>query len=128
MNIPKLYILPQIDFVGGATRDFAFYCYFQVRKKPYDMSSCSANFSIANFVNKTCQPLVSKSMTIGEDLDVDGSVRNVLRVTLDPLDTVDLPTGKYIYQISIRDVSGDVEIPKHGIIYIANNINKDFVK
>lgn len=48
-------------------------------------------------------------------------------VTLSPIETVDL-SGKYIYQIIIRDIDGDVEIPKQGILYITNNINKNFIR
>lgn len=53
----------------------------------------------------------------------EGTYDNVLTVTLSPTETVDL-SGKYIYQIIIRDIDGDVEIPKQGILYITNNINK----
>ena len=64
-------------------------------------------------------------MTVGDDSS--GAHDNVLRVTLTPSETVDL-FGKYIYQISIRDIGGDVEIPKQGVLYITNNINKGFIK
>lgn len=50
---------------------------------------------------------------------------NVLRVVLLPEETVDL-VGKFIYQITIQDISGEIEIPDQGIIRIANNINKSF--
>jgi len=50
-----------------------------------------------------------------------------LAVTLDPLDTVDL-CGKYIYQITIKDINGNIEIPKQGILFITNNINKSFIR
>lgn len=48
-----------------------------------------------------------------------------LFVSITPEDTVDL-WGKYIYQISIKDANGVVEIPNQGILYITNNIHKDF--
>lgn len=128
MNIPDPYTLPAIDFVGGSTQDLVFHCYFYVNKTPHDLSSCTANFSIINFINKNGDPLVSKQMAVGADPDTDGEVKNVLRVTLTAEDTVDLPAGKYIYQVSIKDISGDIEIPKHGIIHIINNINKAFVR
>lgn len=128
MNIPNPYTLPAMDFVGGSTQDLVFHCYFYRNKKPHDLSSCTANFSIINFVNKNGEPLVSKQMDVGADPSIDREVSNVLRVTLDPLDTVNLPAGKYIYQITIRDISGDVEIPNQGIIHIINNINKTFIR
>lgn len=128
MTIPNPYTLPAMDFVGGSTQDLVFHCYFHLTKKPHDLSSCTANFSIINFVNKKGEPLVSKQMTIRAAPNVDGEVNNVLSVTLSPTDTVNLPAGKYIYQISIRDISGDVEIPNQGIIHIINNINKSFAR
>lgn len=128
MNIPNPYTLPSMDFVGGSTQDLVFHCYHYLNKKAQDLSSCTANFSIINFVNKNGDPLVSKQMDIGTAPDVDGEVSNVLRVALAPLDTVNLPAGKYIYQITIKDISGDVEIPNQGIIHIINNINKAFVR
>lgn len=127
MRIPDIYTLPQVDFVGGSTQDFAFHCYSVSKKRPQDLSSCTANFAIINFVNKNGEPRVNKEMEIGTDPSMDGEISNVLRVTLTPEDTIALPAGKYIYQISIRDISGDVEIPNQGIIHIVNNINKSFV-
>lgn len=123
----SVYSLPQIDFVGGSTQDFVFHTYHCQNKKAQDMSSCTANFAIINYVNRDGEPLISKEMDIGVDLDRDGEVNNVLRITLAPEDTVGLPAGKYIYQISIKDIGGDVEIPKQGIIYIIHNIQKSFV-
>lgn len=56
----------------------------------------------------------------------EGTSDNVLMVTLEPAETVDL-CGKYIYQVIIKDMNGDTEIPKQGVLYITNNINKSFV-
>lgn len=128
MNIPNPYTLPPMDFVGGSTQDLVFHCYHYQSKKAQDLSSCTANFSIINFVNKKGAPLLSKPMSVGSDPVTDGDIHNVLRVKLTPSDTVNLPAGKYIYQITIKDVSGDVDIPNQGIIHIINNINKAFVK
>lgn len=128
MMIPNPYTLPAMDFVGGSTQDLVFHCYYYRNKQPHDLSSCIANFSIINFVNKNGKPLLSKQMEIRSDPGVDGGIHNVLDVTLAPADTVNLPAGKYIYQISIRDISGEVEIPNQGIIHIINNINKAFIR
>lgn len=127
MNIPNPYTLPAIDFVGGSTQDLVFHCYFYLNKQPFDLSSCAANFSLINFVNKNGEPLVSKQMTIRAESDDEGSIQNILTVTLTPSDTVKL-AGKYVYQITIKDVSGEVDIPNQGTIHIVNNINKSFVR
>lgn len=118
------YTLPTIDFVGGETQDLAFHAYFYVNKLPFSLSRCTASFAVVSFTNKTGAPILTKPMKVVFDNSV--TVENVLSVTLDPSDTVDL-CGKYIYQISIKDIDGDIEIPKQGILFITNNINKSFI-
>lgn len=119
------YTLPTIDFVGGETQDLAFNVYFYKNKQPFSLTGCVCNFSIVSFTNKTGTPILTKPMESIYNEDVTSD--NVLTVTLEPTDTVDL-YGKYIYQIQIKDINGDVEIPKQGILYITNNINKKFIK
>lgn len=119
------YTLPTIDFVGGETQDLAFNVYFYKDKKPFSLTGCTCNFSIVSFTNKMGVPILSKEMKgiYNDEVTAD----NVLTVTLTPTETVEL-FGKYIYQIIIRDIEGDVEIPKQGILYVTNNINKNFIK
>ena len=117
------YILPTIDFVGGETQDLAFNVYFYNGKKPFSLTGCDCNFSIVSFTNKMGAPILSKPMDV--IYNDEGTFNNVLAVTLEPSETVDL-YGKYIYQIIIKDIDGDIEVPKQGILYITNNINKSF--
>lgn len=120
------YLLPTIDFVGGVSEDLMFNVYYNADDpEPFNLTGCSANFSIVNYMNKTGKPMVSKSMSIR--LNEEGTIQNVLYVSLAPADTVDL-AGKYIYQISVRDIDSNADIPHQGIIYIHNNINKDFLR
>ena len=119
------YSLPTIDFVGGSTQELVFHTFFSQNKKPFDLSSCTASFALINFVNKNGSPLIAKPMEVSKSEDGDGTVTNVLRVVLLPEETVD-PVGQFIYQITIQDISGEIEIPDQGIIRIANNINKSF--
>lgn len=125
MNAPNSYTLPAIDFVGGETQDLAFNVYYYRGDKPFSLAGCTSNFSIVSFMNRTGEPILTKAMTVVRGKD--GEFDNVLTVTLDAIDTVDL-AGKYVYQIMIKDQNGDVEIPKQGALYITNNINKDFIK
>jgi len=125
LNDYSPYTLPTIDFVGGETQDLAFNIYFYRNKRPYSLSGCTANFSIVSFRNKTGVPILTKEM--GIRFNNEGTINNVLTVTLSPTETVDL-SGKYIYEIQMRDIEGDVEIPKQGILYITNNINKGFIR
>ena len=60
------------------------------------------------------------------EIKTAGEVDNILAVTIDPKETVGM-NGKYIYQIIIKDISGDVEVPKQGIFLVVNNINKSFI-
>lgn len=119
------YTLPTISFVGGETQDLAFNVYFYKNKKPYGLSGCTANFAIVHFLNKAGTPILSKPMA--SRINEAGTIDNVLTITLAPEDTVDL-SGKYIYQISIRDIGGDAEIPKQGILMISTNIDKGFIR
>lgn len=127
MKLVNPYILPELEFVGGSTQDIRVRCFFHKDKTPYDLSSCVVNFALINYVNKNGEPLVSKKMDINASKDDAGGVKYIASVTLNPADTVDL-VGKFIYQISIRDASGEVEIPKQGIAHIINNINKNFTE
>lgn len=118
------YQLPTIDFVGGETQEIEFHIYFYRDKKPFSLSGCTCNFSIVSFMNPVGKPVLTKPMSVSYD---DGhTVDNVLYLKLESKDTVGM-SGKYVYQISIQDVSGDVEIPKQGILYVANNIDKSFL-
>lgn len=118
------YVLPTIEFVGGETQDLIFNVFFFAGRKPFGLMGCSAVFSVVSALNKRGTPVVSKQMTIVPS--VEGEASNSLSVTLIPEDTVDL-CGKYIYQIQIRDIDGDTEIPKQGLLYITNNIDKKFI-
>ena len=97
------YSLPTIDFVGGSTQELVFHTFFSQNKKPFDLSSCIASFAVINFINKNGSPLITKTMQVDKSEDGDGTVTNVLRVVLQPEDTIDL-VGKFIYQITIQDV------------------------
>lgn len=117
--------LPTISFVGGETQDFIFHIYHTNSNRPHSLGGCSCNFAIVNHVNRHGAPLLSEPMSISYDEEL--ATDNILSITLNSLDTVDLE-GKYIYQITIKDSDGRAEIPKQGYLYITNNINKEFTK
>lgn len=124
-NILSPYTLPTIDFVGGETQDFMFNVYFYKNGRPFSLTGCTANFAIVSFTNKMGKPILTKPMEA--IFNNEGTINNVLTVTLEPKETVEL-CGKYIYQIQIQDIDGDVEIPKQGLLYITNNINRGFIR
>ncbi len=115
------YVLPTIDFVGGATEKLSFNTFFRKNKEPFSLSGCTAQFSVISFTNKNGEPIISKAMgtTSGNG--------NVLTVDLISSDTLEM-CGKYIYQITIKDGSNNTEIPKQGLMYITNNIDKNFLR
>ena len=124
--INDTYTLPRIDFVGGSTESFLFHVYFgKENPKPFGLTGCEANFAIIDYVNKNGTPIISKTMTV--EMDYQDEFYNILSVQLNSADTVDL-CGKFIYQVTIRDVEDMVDIPQQGVIYIHNNINKDYLK
>lgn len=115
------YELESIDFVGGQTRELGFNLYYLTSAKLFSLSGCTANFAVVNFINRKGTTILTKAMEVS--LNAEGTVDNKLIVTLDAKDTVDLE-GKYLYQITIKDADGSVEIPGQGSFYITNNINK----
>lgn len=92
------YKLPTVSFVGGSTQELAFHTYFENNGRPLSMSGCVGYFSIVEYLDRSL-PLLSKTMTITES-PVDAT-DNILRVELEPSDTVDM-VGKFIYQVTIK--------------------------
>lgn len=121
--VSKVYNLPEITFVGGETHDLRFRL-FTDTGKVFNASGVNATFSVVYSVNRTGTPVLSKQMTVLAD---DDGVESILAVTLLPTDTVNL-YGKYIYQITIQDMSNEVDIPSQGILGITNNIDKSLIK
>lgn len=118
----KICNLPEISFVGGETREFR----FPLRDKKgrvFDVSGATANFSVVGAMNRIGVPIISKPMEIVAN---ENGIASVLTVTLLPAETVNL-FGKFIYQISIRDFYGEIEIPSQGVLFITNNIDKSFI-
>lgn len=121
--INNIYSLPELDFIGGSSHSFLFHTYCdEAKTKPLDLENCTANFSIVSFANKNGDPAVSKEMAPQKN----GVLFNTLQVTLAPTDTLNL-FGKYVYQITIVDGSGNVDL-KQGIAYIHHNINTSILQ
>ena len=118
----RTYNLPEIAFVGGETQDLRFRLFTKTGRS-FDADGAMATFSVVYSVNRTGATVLSKQMTVMND---EHGVKNVLAVELLPKETVGL-FGKYIYQITIKDSGGDVEIPSQGILTITNNIDKAII-
>lgn len=117
-----VYTLPEISFVGGETQEFNFHLKNH-EGDPFDASGASVDFAICNYSNKTGSPLLSYTPTLLAD---ENGVASVIILTIPKEDTATL-AGKFIYQITIVDVSGNSEIPNQGIMNIAKNIHQEYV-
>ena len=117
------YILPTINFVGGESKTLIFDTYYENKSQPCVLRNSTSEFAIIDFINRSGSPILRKPMSV---LNEDDGTSNSLTVNLLPDDTVKLE-GKYVYQISIKDGLGNVEIPQQGLMYISNNINRGFI-
>lgn len=121
----NMYTLPEIHFVGGASKELQFNLFYdESAPTPYNFSGGKANFSIVNLTNKNSAPLVSKSMTVS--MNDTGTHYNTVSVLLLPSETVDL-FGKFVYQITLKDANGNIDLFQ-GILNIYGNINKSYTK
>lgn len=118
----NVYTLPEISFVGGETQEFNFHLK-DYNGDAFDASGSSINFAICNYSNKTGTPLLSYTPTLLADEKGEASV---VILNIPKEDTASL-SGKFIYQITIVDVTGKSEIPNQGIMNIAKNIHQEYV-
>lgn len=117
-----VYTLPQDHFVAGQTCKYAWRL-LRESGQPFNANGCEGVFSLIDYSHKDNEPILTKTI---EFIMGDEGLMNIATVSLDPQDTLYLD-GKYIYQISIKDLEGNVEIPNQGLLYISNNIHKSFV-
>lgn len=120
-----IYTLPEVVFVSGQSLTLRWRL-LTVNKVPFNADGCVGDFSVVDYSDKTGDPLITKSLTfsVGDD---DTGAKNVASVDLLPKETLGL-YGKYIYQITIKDIDGEAEIPNQGILLITHNINESFLK
>lgn len=118
----NIYTLPELTFVGGKTQELRFNLK-DTNGEPYNASGSTINFSICDYSYKTGAPILSLAPALIAD---ENGIADSLYVTITSEDTLNL-FGKYIYQITIIDISGRVEIPNQGIMNITKNINTSFI-
>lgn len=120
----NVYTLPEISFVGGETQTISFYLKNQ-NGEPFDAAGSVSDFSFCNYSNKDGTPLKSYTPTLMAE--GEHGVPCILSVTINGTDTANL-SGKFVYQITIRDLEGKTEIPNQGIMNIARNIHQNFIQ
>lgn len=117
--------MPEIRFVSGQSNTLRWRLFTSART-PFNADGCVGNFSVVDYSLPVSEPLISKPLEFSVG-DYELNVKNLATVELQPEDTLGL-YGKYIYQITIQDVDGSVEIPNQGFLQISHNINEDFLK
>ena len=117
------YTLPEWSFVGGESQSRTFTLVRDMATgQEYDLPDATCNFAVVSYVNQDVEtPVVKKSVNVTTSAD---SRACLLTIKLNPIDTIGL-TGKYIYQLTIKDMNGGVSIPNKGIMHISNNIDKE---
>lgn len=114
--------LPEWKFIGGATQRRIFTLYRLNTDTPYDIPGASAELAVVDFVNPKSETKLLKNIDVKSDST--GCYCEAV-INLDSADTVNL-SGKYIYQITIKDLFGNVVVLR-GIMYISENIDKTFI-
>jgi hypothetical protein len=119
-----IYTLPQITLVGGQSETIRWRL-FDLDGEPYDASGVDARFALVDFSDQAAEePVLAIDATI--NTDQESGVDCIVKIVMDPDDTIDL-YGKYIYQITLKGGSGYVQIPNQGIMFIAHNIDRDYL-
>ena len=120
-----IYTLPEVVFVSGQSQTLRWRLW-TIKNVPFTADGCIGDFSVVDYSDKTGDPLINKPLkfSIGDD---ETGAKNIASVDLLPSDTLGLE-GKYIYQITIKDIDGEAEIPNHGILLISRNINESFLR
>lgn len=118
-----IFTMPEIRFVGGQSLTLRWNLY-RKNGTPYNAQRCTGNFSVIDYSDQDDETiLINKSVTFLENKE---GIINIAQVDLVPSDTKSLD-GKYIYQITIKDVFGEIEIPDQGFLQITHNINEGFI-
>ena len=113
-----------IEMVGGSMRTFTFNITDRLGA-PFRLGAYSARFALTSIINRSMSPVLTKDMTMVRE--ESGKPTNVLTVTLDATDTYRL-RGKYIYQITIVNPTGEADVPHQGEIIIHENIDKSVIR
>lgn len=120
-----IYTMPEVTFVAGQSNTLRWRL-FTWANLPFNADGCIGNFAVVDYSDQTGDPLISKPLEflVGDE---KYGAKNIAMVNLDPQDTLELH-GKYIYQITIKDVDGETEIPNQGFLQIIHNINEDYLR
>lgn len=132
------YNLPEITIIGGDTFPICFDLFRDARHSiPFEMADATsgklfkAYFSMVEYLNRDYDaPVLSFASTdasprISITSDDDGTSNNVV-VQFQAIDTANM-SGKYIYQITLKDDADRAEVLGQGTMTIIRNIHPDLI-
>lgn len=114
MNDQKI-TLPEYHMVAGETQILIVPVYSTTGRQ-IDATGMTAKFAITDFLFRDSNPIVTKDCTI---VSGNSTSMRVLRVQLDPEDTIDI-YGKYVYQFTATDDAGSIYATQ-GSIFVYSN-------
>ena len=117
----QYFTLPEWNFVGGETQTRIFKLYEPNEIYVMNLQGSSSEVSVTDFVNPEGNASFIKPAVISED---ESGKACYVTVSFTPNDTISM-NGKYIYQITIRDIKGNVAAPR-GVMRISQNIDQAF--
>lgn len=118
---PEIYTLPTISFVGGSTQELR----FRLKDRfgnVIDATGFGGNFAVCDYRFKLDHYIFREDLNFLQD---ENGVTSILQIIIGPANTRD-KYGKYIYQITLKDVNGRLGIPNQGILNITRNIDQAF--
>ncbi len=115
------YLLPDWDFVAGATQRRSFILY-KNSGELCDIQGGTAHLAIVEYVHQGA-PVITKEVAVGAMPD---GKKCRIAFTLSPSETKDLD-GKYLYQVMVKDGNGNVSIPFHGHMRVQKNLQKSAI-
>lgn len=114
-------MLPDWDFVGGSTQSRTFQL-ARSTTEDYDIADGMAYCTVSDYVNGGTPVLTVQTAVTAA---ANGKFCSVT-VSLSSSDTKDL-SGCYLYQITVKDSSGNTAIPFHGRMHIMKNMAPDLL-
>lgn len=109
------FTLPTLHFTAGETQVLIFR-FFNKSKQQINSADLECTFSLIHYSQRFSQPLFVLNGEILQQDEVSSS-----KIKINSEETLNL-FGKFVYQISIKDIKGNVEI-EQGIMEIYKNTN-----
>lgn len=115
----NIFIEPLDRFVGGRKGTYRWKLYTPFHT-PFNATGCVGFLSLTTYSQRfKKEPILRKNVDF---LTGEEGILNVVSVTFESSDTENMD-GEYVYQLIIKDIDENVEIPIQGSFFISKNIN-----